>query len=128
MLGFLLLALCGVVSGVLGGMGMGGGTVLIPMLAVFFGAGAHACATVNLISFIPTAVVSLVIHFRNGLIEKKGLWLIVLPAAASAVGAYFLSRLVDPSVLIRIFGIFLILLAIRSVLTIVTSKTKKHKN
>lgn len=37
MLKIILLIASGVASGVLGGMGMGGGTVLIPVLTIFSG-------------------------------------------------------------------------------------------
>ena len=99
-------------SGVIGGMGMGGGTLLIPMLALFFGVDAHACATVNLLAFIPTAIISLVFHVKNKLVKTKGILYIVVPALVAAVGAYFLSKAVATDILLRIFGGFLIILAV----------------
>ena len=111
MLTIILLGVCGLVSGVIGGMGMGGGTLLIPMLALFFGVDAHACATINLLAFIPTAVIALIFHIKNKLVRKEGLLLIIVPALAASVGAYFLSKIVDTDILLRIFGGFLIAIA-----------------
>ena len=34
-------AVAGILGGILGGMGMGGGTVLIPLLTLFYGVGQH---------------------------------------------------------------------------------------
>ena len=39
MLKIILLAVSGIAAGVLGGMGMGGGTILIPLLTIFFNVG-----------------------------------------------------------------------------------------
>ena len=108
----ILLGVCGLVSGVIGGMGMGGGTLLIPMLALFFGADAHTCATINLLAFLPTAVIALIFHIKNKLVKTEGILFIIVPALLSAVGAYFLSKAVDTDFLLRIFGAFLIALAV----------------
>ena len=66
------LIISGILSGILGGMGMGGGTILIPVLGIFFGIDQHVAQAVNLISFVPMAAISIAIHLKNGLMEKKG--------------------------------------------------------
>lgn len=104
--------LSGLVAGVLGGMGMGGGTLLIPLLTIFCGAGQHTSQAVNLISFIPMAIVALLIHFKNGLVKTEGLWKIIVPAVLFAVTGSFLSKLADGDLLRKIFGGFLILLSV----------------
>ena len=83
---FLTLFLCGVVGGLLGGMGMGGGTALIPLLTLF-GVPQAAAQGVNLLSFLPTAAIALSIHAKNGLIRREGLLLFILPALACSVPA-----------------------------------------
>ena len=70
--------IAGLLGGVLGGMGMGGGTVLIPLLSIFCSVGQHSSQAVNLISFIPMAIVALVIHLKNKLIVYKDLLKIIL--------------------------------------------------
>ena len=67
----------GVLGGVLGGMGMGGGTILIPLLSIFYAVSQHTAQAVNLISFLPMAVVALIIHLKNKLVDfKKLTWII----------------------------------------------------
>lgn len=66
---FLWYAVAGVLGGVLGGMGMGGGTVLIPLLSIFYAVEQHTAQAVNLIAFIPMAVVAIIIHIKNGLLD-----------------------------------------------------------
>ena len=53
----------------LGGMGMGGGTVLIPALTVILGVEQHVAQATNLIAFLPMALFTLKIHKENGLLH-----------------------------------------------------------
>ena len=108
---FLLYALAGVAGGVLGGMGMGGGTVLIPLLGIFLGEAQHAAQALNLIGFLPMAAVALVIHFKNGLVEYKKAVFIILPALAFAALGCFAAKLQDGETLRRVFGGFLMALS-----------------
>ena len=108
---FLTLALCWLAGGVLGGMGMGGGTVLIPLLTLF-GVDQAAAQGINLVSFLPMAALALPVHAKSGLLRWEGLVPLVLSALAfSALGSLLAARL--PSALLeRGFGGFLIVLAL----------------
>ena len=71
---FIIFLVSGFFSGVLGGMGMGGGTVLIPALTVLFGVEQHVAQATNLIAFLPMAAFSLKVHKENGLLKTNGPW------------------------------------------------------
>ena len=107
----IIFALIGAVSGVLGGMGMGGGTALIPLLTVFTNVHQKSAQAINLISFIPMAVVALILHFKNGLVRKKNLLWVIIPACLFAVLGSILCIFIDVKLLRRIFGGFLIALS-----------------
>ena len=108
---FLTLFLCGLAGGVLGGMGMGGGTVLIPLLTLF-GVGQAAAQGINLVSFLPMAALSLPVHAKSGLLRGEGLVPLILSALVfSALGSLLAARL-PSAVLERGFGAFLIVLAL----------------
>ena len=53
------LIIAGLAGGLIGGTGMGGGTLLIPVLTLLCGFSQHAAQATNLISFIPMAAASL---------------------------------------------------------------------
>jgi uncharacterized membrane protein YfcA len=112
MLKIILLVLAGVASGVLGGMGMGGGTVLIPVLTIFFGVKQKIAQAANLVAFIPMAVISLILHVKNGLVEKEGLLWIIVPACLVSLGGSFAAAYIDGKILGRIFGWFLLALSV----------------
>jgi uncharacterized membrane protein YfcA len=107
---YILIALCGVVSGVLGGMGMGGGTLLIPLLTLLFGVPQKTAQAINLLSFLPMAALALVFHLKNGLIKYKKVIYIMLSGAAAGVAAAFLAQSTADGALKTLFGGFIILL------------------
>lgn len=108
---FLLLFLCGVAGGVLGGMGMGGGTALIPLLTIVCGLEQSAAQAINLLAFAPMAAVALSVHARNGLLVKQGLLSIILPAVAFSVLGALIAAHLPARILSKAFGVFLIVLS-----------------
>lgn len=97
----------GLLSGVISGMGIGGGTILIPALAIFLSVDQHMAQGVNLLYFIPTAIVALIVHIKNKSINYKIAIPIVLLGIAGAVGGSFLATRMDATLLKRLFGAFL---------------------
>ncbi|MGN0134608.1 MAG: TSUP family transporter, partial [Anaerotignum sp.] len=59
-------AAIGFFSGIISGMGIGGGTILIPALLFLTGIDQHQAQGVNLIYFIPTAITALITHQKKG--------------------------------------------------------------
>ena len=110
---FIIFLVSGFFSGVLGGMGMGGGTVLIPALTVLFGVEQHVAQATNLIAFLPMAAFSLKVHKENGLLKTNGLWWIVITALVTSVAAGFAAALLPSEVLRKLFGVFLVALAVK---------------
>lgn len=101
----LLVLLMGLIAGVAGGMGMGGGTFLIPLLG-FLDIPQKAAQAANLIGFLPMAAVALYFHFKNKLVKTKDVWFVIIPALVfSAAGAFFMN-LVPPQVLKISLGVF----------------------
>lgn len=111
---FLVHALCGFIAGVPGGMGLGGGTVLIPILTIFCYAKQHVAQAANLVSFIPMAIIASILHLKNGYIKKEGLLAVIIPAVLLAVVTGLVSKQIDDGVLKKIFGGFLIIVAVFS--------------
>ena len=67
----LLLFVIGAAAGVISGMGMGGGTLLIPALTLLMGIPQRQAQGVNMLSFLPAAAVALYIHKKEGRLELK---------------------------------------------------------
>ena len=108
---FIFLIVAGASAGVLGGMGMGGGAILIPLLTACFNVSQISAQAINLVAFIPMASVSLIIHVKNKRIESKGLLWIILPALACSLAGSLLALVIKVSLLRRFFGGFLVILS-----------------
>lgn len=63
--------LIGIVSGIVSGMGMGGGTILILCLSLFLGKDQHIAQGANLIFFVPTSIVAIIMNIKQKLIKWK---------------------------------------------------------
>lgn len=117
----------GIVGGVIGGMGMGGGTLLIPLLTLFTNTEQHLAQAINLIAFIPMSAAALIIHAKNKLLDGKYLLWVALPAVAASVPASLLIRKLGGKSLSRYFGWFLIALGLYQFISLIVSKIREQK-
>ena len=65
------LIITGMISGFITSLGMGGGSILILMLTYFFNVEQQIAQAANLIFFIPTAIVAIIIHFKNKNVDSE---------------------------------------------------------
>lgn len=108
---FYLLFACGVLGGILGGMGMGGGTLLIPLLTLA-GVPQNIAQGLNLLSFVPMSAVALTVHAKRGLVKGREALPVALPALLFSALFSLLSDFLPSAVLKLSFGTFLILLSL----------------
>ncbi len=112
---WLILITIGILAGIISGMGIGGGTILIPALILFFGYEQQVAQNINLIYFIPTAAIALVTHKKNDNIDKTVLWKITVFGLLGAVVGSWIAIGIDAMVLKKIFGFFLLLMGLMEV-------------
>ena len=92
----------------LAGMGMGGGTLTIPLLVLLLSAGQITAQFVNLVAFLPTGAAALAMHLKNKLVEPAPLPYVLLPALAAA--SFFARE--GGELLGKLYGGFLVLIAL----------------
>lgn len=119
----------GILSGVVAGMGMGGGTLLIPILTIIFSISQKQAQGINLLAFLPCAVVSLLIHIKNKLVDFKIGLPIIITGILASVGASFLAVSTNNKTLKILFGVFLLIIGVmqiaQTIIQIVKNKKKK---
>ncbi|HAE89139.1 MAG TPA: hypothetical protein DCG79_04670, partial [Clostridiales bacterium] len=117
--------LAGVVGGVLGGMGFGGGTLLLPILTFFLKVPYKLAAWVNLIVFLPTAVVALVLHTKNKMVDWRAAGKLLFFAIVGLGLGFIAKGRVPECVLRRAFGISLIVVGSISIFFVLFGFFKK---
>lgn len=110
-------------TGIFASMGLGGGMVLIVYLTVFADFSQLAAQGINLVFFIPIAIISLVLHTKNKLVEWKKAVPAVLWGTAAVIISAWLANRIEQSLLSKAFGIFLILMGLKELFF----KSEKHK-
>jgi hypothetical protein len=122
---FILNVLIGFFSGIIGGMGVGGGAILIPLIRIIEGIDQKTAQSVNLLYFIPTALAAVIIHSKNKNIEWKKLSpIIIFGMAGGLIGGLVAMKLASP-ILGKLFGGFLVVLSIREFYLVTQSKNHK---
>jgi len=122
----MVLYIIGLVSGLISGMGIGGGTVLIPALVIFVKPEQHIAQSVNLLFFIPTAIIALIVHIKNKLIDFKiAVPIIIAGLAGTYIGSKIAFSFKAP-ILRRMFGVFLLVMAVYEFF--IKDKDKKKQN
>ena len=109
--GFILLGLF--TASIAASMGIGGGVIYVPVLVMVFGFDQHIAQGTSLAVIFPTVIVATIAHTRLKNVE----WHLSIPIGIAGVigaivGAQFALRL-PAELLRRLFGIFLVLLALR---------------
>ena len=122
-----LLILFGFLAGIVGGMGMGGGTVLVPLLS-FLDMSQKTIQAINLISFLPMCCVALVFHAKNKLIQTQHVWWLIVPAIIFAVVGALVADKADNKVLRLCFAVFLIAVGIWQMIVAIEFIVKKKKS
>lgn len=122
------LVIAGLISGVIGGMGMGGGTLLIPLLTIFLSFPQKSAQGINLLVFIPMSLVALIIHIKNKLVDfKVGIPIVLSGLAFSILGSY-LASIISNNFLQKFFAVFLLAVGInQGIQTIIKIKNKKNE-
>lgn len=122
-----LLILAGVIGGVLGGMGFGGGTLLIPILTFCLEVPTRTAGWVNLVVFLPTATVALAVHIKNKMVRlSSAVFLLCFAGIGAIVASFFVGRITD-DLLRKCFGWFLISVGSFSVFLAFIGYFKKNK-
>lgn len=113
---WILFLISGLAGGVLAGMGMGGGTLTIPLLTFAMGVDQLTAQYVNLLAFLPTGIISLVLHLKNKLVSFENIGYLLFPAlACTAISSSFAFDM-GSELLSSLFGGFLTAIATVSLL------------
>lgn len=102
--------------GFLAGIGVGGGSLLIMWLTLILQMPYPQARILNLLFFLPSAMVATVFRWKQGTLEVKKILPAILTGCAAAAAFSFLSNHLDVTMLKKAFGILLLITGIRELL------------
>lgn len=117
----------GILSGTIAALGMGGGTILIMLLNFFTELGQHLIQGVNLIFFIPTAIVAIIYDIKNKIVDYKISKILIISGIIGAVIGANISFKIDNPDLKKYFGYFLLIISILETYQFYKKYIKKKK-
>lgn len=116
----LILALTGIMAGFLGGfVGVGGGIIMVPMMVYAMHLPQLTAQGISLsVLMIPVSSFAVYNYYKAGVLSKQHFLYTLIIALFFAAGSFLASRIVvklDPQMVKRIFGIFMIAVAIKMI-------------
>lgn len=108
--------LVGLVTGILSGCGVGGGTLLMLYLTAVAGVGQYQAGGINLLYFLTCAPPALFGHSKKGLVAWRGVLLCVVTGIPAAFAAAALAGQLEVGLLRRLFGVLLLYVGVKELL------------
>lgn len=107
----MLAIIFGIISGIVTGLGMGGGTILILLLSLFMEMEQHIAQATNLIFFIPTSLAAIVINLKQKNVDLKLAFIISIFGIIGAIIGAIVSENLSSENLRKYFAMFIMLIA-----------------
>lgn len=101
-----------ILSGIVTGIGLGGGTILIIGLTLFLGIEQKVAQFTNLLFFIPTAITSIIINSRRKKIDWKTAIVVMIASVIGALLGVNITMMLDVGTLRKLFGGFVGIIAL----------------
>ena len=121
------LVLAGIAGGVMGGMGLGGGMLLIPIMTFLFDVSPKLAAWINLVVFLPMGLVALVFHAKNHFVDLKAALFLLVFSVFGAGMVFWLGKGLSEVFLRRAFGWFLLVTGCLSIISVLCGFSKQKQ-
>ena len=121
---FFILILIGLLSGILGSMGLGGGTVLIPLLSIV-GIMQKNAQLINIFSFVIMSFFVLYFNIKNGLTKVFSALAFSITGLLTTTFSALIVKDIDNTVLKIIFGVFLTIVGIVELISFIVKYKSK---
>lgn len=105
--------LVGLLTGIISGFGIGGGSLLILYLTAVAGTPQYAASGINLLYFLFCAPAALISHIRNKRVIWQAVLWCTLTGLITSVAAAFAASYIHTDLLRRLFGGLLLYIGVR---------------
>ncbi|MEG0872389.1 MAG: sulfite exporter TauE/SafE family protein [Clostridia bacterium] len=128
---WITLSITALFSGIISGMGIGGGSVFI-LLTTIFNVFEHVeAASYNLIMFLVIGISASIYNLKKDLLDKKMFKKLVIPICTGSLIGVFIASKLNSTILKSTFYIFMIIIGIYEIITslkrMILANTKDKK-
>ncbi len=102
-----------VLLGFLAGLGIGGGSLLVLWLTLVLGMDHPEARILNLMFFIPSAIITCLFRWKQGVLDYKKVLPAVVAGCIAAALCSWITRFLDIELLKKLFGGLLLITGIR---------------
>lgn len=110
-------------AGIVGSMGLGGGSILIIYLSSILFMEQTKAQGINVLFFIPCAIYALIYYFKEKLIIKEAILPLLLSGIVGVLIGLKLVTLFNTVILSKLFGGFLIILSIKELVLLIKNRS-----
>lgn len=107
---WVMAAIAGTLSAIIGSMGLGGGGVLLIYFNLFTQTPQTLAQGINLLFFIPSAIVAIIIYIKKGLVNFKLAIIFSLLGLVGALAGSYLACFIESRVLSKLFALLLLIM------------------
>lgn len=107
----------GLLSGILGAMGFGGGGILILYLTLFRNIPQLNAQGINLICFIPSAVLAVILHSKKKLINRRKALCYIGYGLVGIIFGFLFLKIIEENTIRKIFSAILIIMGVKQLLS-----------
>lgn len=109
---YFVLGAVGVISGICAALGIGGGFVLLIYLTAIISTNQLEAQLLNLIFFIPIAGLSLILHIKHKLVDKKFAIPCAVSGTAFTIAGAFTATVVNAAFISKIFAVLILIIGV----------------
>lgn len=103
----------GILLGFLSGLGIGGGSLLVLWLTLVLDTPQEVARTINLLFFLPSAIIASIFRWRQGSLPLKKIYPAVIAGCLSAAVFSYFGSMWDVAIIKKLFGGLLLVTGLR---------------
>lgn len=125
---YIKLLIIALFSGIVAGMGIGGGGIFILLSTIFNIFSQKEAQSYNLIMFIVVGITSTIVNFKNKSIDKEYFKKLIIPICLGSIVGVILVKFIDEKILKIIFYIFMVLIGTYEIISSLKNMYKAKTN
>ena len=117
----------GTLSGICASIGIGGGFILLLYLTVIADTAQKSAQFTNLLFFIPIAILSVIMHAKNHILEKRMILPCSIGGIAGVLIGFFIASKLSNGFISKLFAILILIIGAKELFFSKTSKNKSRR-